>query len=101
MSYDVDGMWVRDPYSTQQQFPKRAVIRTVLVNVITWVPLIAAALAYFATGAGRPRLPDTWELWLTIAASWAIAISGFLTRIIANPVVDQWLAKFGASSRPM
>lgn len=87
--------------SSQQMFPRRAVIRTVLVNVITWVPLIAAALAYLATGEGRPRLPEEWELWLGAAASWAITISGLLTRIIANPVIDAKLAKIGVSSQPM
>ncbi len=87
--------------STQQKYPGRAVFRTVLVNVITWVPLIAIALSVFASGEGRPALPESWEYWLAFSASWTIAISGFLTRIIANPIVDAKLAKIGASSRPM
>lgn len=89
-----------EPKSTQQQFPWRAAIRTAIAVIITWIPLLAVAVSYFASDPARPHLPHNWELWISIAATWLTVVSAYITRIMANPIVDQWLERIGISSTP-
>jgi hypothetical protein len=86
--------------STQQQYPYRAVMRTMLVVIIAFVPVISVGLTYLASGQNRPSLPPDWQAWLSGAAAWVAFVSGALTRALANPIVDMWLAKIGLSSQP-
>ena len=86
--------------STQQQFPIRAVLRTSISVIVSLVPILAIGLTYLASGQNRPSLPPDWQAWLVGAAAWVTALSAALTRVMANPVVDMWLAKIGLSSQP-
>ena len=67
---------------TQVRHPWRATIRTAVAVVIA----LAAMLPALVDASG---LDDTWP-----PAAGALAIAGAITRVMALPVVDRFLARF-------
>lgn len=68
--------------STQEQYPWRAVIRTVFEAAVsfaaTW-PLVVVALG----------LDDGWQ-WVTAS----LVVTGGITKLMALPQVNAWLERF-------
>ena len=73
---------------TQTRYPWRAVLRTVLAVVIAAAPMVPLLVA--ASG-----LPET-----SAVVGGVLAIAAAVTRILAVPGVDAWLAKIGLSAAP-
>lgn len=77
--------------STQEQYPWKAVLRTVVQAVLALAlsaPLIVTAI----TGDSAEAAGGALALFLTISAA--------ITRLMAVPVVNDWLAVVGLGSSP-
>lgn len=77
--------------STQEQYPWKAVLRTVVQAVLALAlsaPLIVAAI----TGDSAEAAGGALALFLAVSAT--------ITRLMAVPVVNDWLAVVGLGSAP-
>lgn len=84
---------------TQVQYPWRATLRTVLAAVIGAGVVLPAAYAIFAEQLGAYLPPDVLAgiAW-TVAL--LVAVSGVVTRVMAIPMVNDWLTRAGVGARP-
>ena len=76
--------------ATQTVYPWKATARTVFATLVTlaaFFPAIAAAIG---------DVPG----WLAPIMVGAAAVCGAITRVMAIPVVNQWLAKIGLAAQP-
>jgi hypothetical protein len=85
--------------TTQQRYPWRAVVRTVLAGVIAAGVVLPIAVTILNEQLAT-YLPDSAKAWLVGAAAASVAVAGAVTRIIAIPQVDAWLKRLGLSSSP-
>lgn len=94
---------IRQAASTQQAYPARAAVRTILANVVAVVitlgVVVPAVVAVFGDGMGA-YVPPEVQAWLVGAGAFIAALAGTLTRIMAIPGVDAWLKRLGISSSP-
>lgn len=73
-------------------FKWQRVLRTAFTTALTLLPIIPQVIAI---------VQGEWSAeWLTPVAVQAVAINSALTRIIAIPVVNDWLTKIGLGSVP-
>lgn len=92
---------------TQILHPWIATLRTILAIVAGAVVTIFTFIAAFAVFAPQllaavaAILPPEWLAWATAAVATLGAIAGAITRIMAIPGVNEWLAKIrlGASGQ--
>lgn len=76
---------------TQVQHPWKATIRTVLAFVVGLA--LAAPGLYMAVTDKDPNMATGW-------VATALVVSGAITRLMANPFVNEWLTKFGLGATP-
>lgn len=89
--------------STQQQYPWRATVRTILAVVIGLVlgaGLVLPELSAIASEELGGLVHDRVLEVLAQAAGVAVAVAAFLTRVMAIPLVDRALRWVGLSSAP-
>lgn len=87
-------------------YKAQRVIRTVVQVVVS--AAVTVALAVISVAAFAPDvldaladvLPETWAAWLGGAVAFLVALAGALSRIMAIPAVNAWLAKIGLGSVP-
>lgn len=79
MSHDTD------PVQTQHAHPVRATVRTLFAMIVGAAAM--APLIYHAITQGDPDSATGW-------AAAALAIAGGITRVMALPAVDRFLARF-------
>ena len=73
-------------------FKWQRVLRTAFTSALTLLPIIPQVIAI---------VQGEWSAeWLTPVAVQAVAINSALTRIIAIPVVNDWLPQIGLGSVP-
>lgn len=74
--------------STQEQYPWRAVLRTVLALVIG----LAGSWAVIVEAAG---VDPSWQ-WVTSS----LAVAAAITRLMAVPLINGWLVLVGLGAEP-
>ena len=89
--------------ATQVAYPGRAVLRTLVqigipsfVGLVVVVPLI---IQIVLEELGE-HMPDGLRLWLAGAAAVITAVGLAITRIMAIPAVNRWLARLGLAATP-
>lgn len=86
---------------TQVQEPRRATARTVVADVIgaglVLVVILPEVLRIFEDEMGG-ALPESLRLWLGGAVVFTAGLAGAVTRIMALPRVNRWLAHFGLAA---
>jgi hypothetical protein len=80
-----------DKQATQTKHPWRATARTALAFI--GGAALAAPMLYTAVTNQSPELA-------TGAGATALTVSAAITRIMANPFVNEWLAKIGLGAAP-
>lgn len=73
-------------------FPAQRVLRTAFTTALTLLPVVPQVIAIIQGQWGAE--------WLTAVSVQAVAINSALTRIIAIPVVNDFLTKIGLGSVP-
>jgi hypothetical protein len=91
----------RVPATTQQAYPGRATARTVVATALGFV-LTAGVIVPLVLQAMDDTLgdlipPKTRGVIVAIGGA-VVAVSAFLTRVMAIPKVDAWLHRLGLSS---
>lgn len=81
-------------------FKAQRVIRTVIAAAIVLVPTANLLLPALAEAFNAPGVPEGVYLWVNAAIAAVLVVLGIVTRIMAIPVVNAWLTKFGAGSVP-
>jgi len=81
-------------------FKAQRVIRTVIAAAIVLVPTANLLLPALAEAFNAPGVPEGVYLWVNAAIAAILVVLGIVTRIMAIPVVNAWLTKFGAGSVP-
>lgn len=83
-------------------FPSQRAIRTAVQVVLAAVALLSiiVTVAPQVLAAIADVLPGPAVAWLTAAIATLAAVSAAISRVMAIPIVDQWLKKFGAGSAP-
>ncbi|MDI3330120.1 MAG: hypothetical protein QJR09_05205 [Micrococcus sp.] len=86
---------------TQVQEPGRAAARTIVADVIgaglVLVVILPEILRIFEDELGG-ALPEGIRLWLGGAVVFTAGLAGAVTRIMAIPRVNRWLAHFGLAA---
>ena len=95
------GRHVRPPTATQVRFPARAALRTIvqvgIPAVLLSVTLIPEIIRVVLV---EPSVPEGLRVWLLGVSAAITAIAGILARIMAIPVVNEWLRGVGLSAQP-
>ncbi|VXC30173.1 conserved hypothetical protein [Microbacterium sp. 8M] len=83
-------------------FPNQRWIRTAVQVVLAGIALLGifVTVAPQVLAAVADVLPGPAVAWLTALIATLAAISAAISRVMAIPIVDQWLRKFGAGSAP-
>lgn len=81
-------------------FKAQRVIRTIIAAAIVLVPTANLLLPALAEAFNAPGVPEGVYLWVNVAVGAILVVLGIVTRIMAIPVVNAWLTKFGAGSVP-
>jgi hypothetical protein len=83
-------------------FPSQRAIRTAVQVVLAAIATLSifVALAPKILDAIADVLPDDAVVWIAGAIATLAAISAALSRVMAIPIIDEWLKKFGAGSAP-
>lgn len=86
----------RRALSTQERNPRSAVIRTVLVAAVALFPLLNVALKIVVEELEpyRVSLPEWLFAALNVSITVVVVIIGIFTRVMAIPVVNEWLRKY-------
>ena len=89
--------------ATQVAYPGRAVLRTLVqigipsfVGLVVVVPLI---IQIVLEELGE-HMPESLRLWLVGAAAVITAAGLAITRVMAIPAVNHWLARLGLAATP-
>ena len=89
--------------ATQVAFPGKAVLRTLVqigipafVGLVIVIPLIIEAVL---AEVGE-FMPEQLRLWLLGAATLITAVGLAITRVMAIPAVNLWLARLGLAATP-
>ncbi|BCW47891.1 hypothetical protein [Arthrobacter sp. StoSoilB13] len=77
--------------TTQTKYPWRATLRTVIAFI--GGAAVAAPLLYTAVTNQSPEAA-------TGAGLTALTVAGAITRLMANPFVNEWLTKLGLGAEP-
>ena len=77
--------------ASQTKYPWRATVRTVIAFVAGLA--LAAPLLYTAVTNQSPEAA-------TGAGLTALTVAGVITRLMANPFVNEWLTKLGLGAEP-
>lgn len=84
---------------TQTQYPWRAALRTALAYIVAAGIVVPMVWAIAQDTLGPYLSPE-----VITAAAWAVglivAVSAFVTRVIAIPKVNAWLTKLGVGATP-
>lgn len=84
---------------TQVKYPWRAVLRTVLAYIVGAGIVVPAAWVIAQDTLSGYLSPE-----VITAAAWTVglivAVSAFVTRVIAIPQVNAWLTKLGVGAAP-
>jgi hypothetical protein len=87
-------------------YPNQRVIRTVLQNIAA--VLVTTAVVVGVVEVAAPQfldaladvLPPAWYAWGLGAVAFVGTVSGVLAKIMAIPLVNDFLTRFGAGSVP-
>ena len=89
--------------ATQVAYPGKAVLRTSIqigipafIGLVVVIPLIIEAVL---AEVGE-FMPEALRLWLLGAAAIITAVGLAITRVMAIPAVNQWLARLGLAATP-
>ena len=89
--------------ATQIEYPGKAVLRTLVqigvpafVGLVIVIPLIIEAVL---AEVGE-FMPESLRLWLLGAATFITAVGLAITRVMAIPAVNHWLARLGLAATP-
>ncbi len=89
--------------TTQVQYPWKATIRTIVqVGIPALIALgvvIPQIIEVILQGFGE-TLPAEARIWLLGAGVAVTAVAGTLAKIMALPLVNEWLTKFGLGAEP-
>ncbi|MCX8454601.1 hypothetical protein [Paenarthrobacter ureafaciens] len=77
--------------TTQTRYPWRATVRTIIAFVGGLA--LAAPLLYTAVTNQSPEAA-------TGAGATALLVAGAITRLMANPFVNEWLTRLGLGAEP-
>lgn len=76
----------------------RTVVQVIIAFVAVWGSI--AAIAPQILDELAKILPGSWIAWLVGFIAVVTAIAGALSRIMAFPVVNEWLTRIGLGSAP-
>lgn len=79
---------------TQVAHSGKAVIRTVVQNFVPTLILLSVAIPLVVQYLG-PYLPESWVAWLSGAVVFLLALVALITKIMALPQLQPFLAKVG------
>lgn len=85
--------------ASQVAKPWKAVARTVVATAVPTLLALAYILQAFAD-VYKDAIPASVILWATSAAAFLILSAGFVTRIMAIPGVNEFLARFNLDAQP-
>lgn len=88
------------PVASQVAKPWKAVARTVVATAVPTLLALAYILQAFAD-TYKETIPTSVVVWATSAAAFLIVSAGFVTRIMAIPGVNQFLAKLNLDAQPV
>lgn len=81
-------------------FKSKRVIRTVLASLIVIVPTANLALPALADAFNAPGVPPEVVIAVNAVVAGVLVVLGIVTRIMAIPVVNDFLTRIGAGSVP-
>lgn len=81
-------------------YKAQRVIRTVLASALVLVPIANGSLPLLASAFDAPGVPPEVVLWVNAAVAGVLVVLGIVTRIMAIPVVNDFLTRIGAGSVP-
>ena len=84
---------------TQLQYPGRAVARTIVAFLVVAVPTYAIVVPMFLDSF-KDYLPEGVAAWLAASVAFVGVLVGFVTRIMAIPVVNAALTAVGLGAAP-
>lgn len=79
---------------TQVAHSGKTVLRTLTQVVIPLLVLLAALIPLVIEYLG-PYLPETWVAWLAGAVGFLLALTALVTKVMALPALQPFLAKLG------
>lgn len=84
---------------TQVTHPWRATIRTAFAYAVSTLVVVSLALPVVASEVGA-YIPIEWQNWLLGASAFIGALASAVTKIMAMPKVNEWLALVGLGAKP-
>lgn len=80
--------------STQVAHPWKATVRTGVAYLLAAIAFLAAALPILTDVMGD-YLPASWQVWLTGAVAFLVAVATLITRLMSLAKAQNFLAKVG------
>ena len=87
---------------TQVQHPWRATLRTglaVLLGILVTIPLVWAIIGDELAAVGW-AVPEPWAAIIAAIVTGCVVAASAITRIMAIPLVSDWLTKVGLGPAP-
>lgn len=85
--------------ATQEEYPWRATLRTIVAYIIVALPVYAIGVPVLMDEVGE-YLPEGAVAWLTASALFVGGLVAAVTRIMAIPSVNEALRNVGLSAAP-